>query len=90
MTGEAAGTSFEGILYEQWSEYLTKLQEMQKSLSEWMEIESMGGNRDTNADRERFAEGKPKDKEATVVERLENICYLVGCTARNPTDMEME
>ncbi|KAF7955277.1 uncharacterized protein EAE97_000536 [Botrytis byssoidea] len=33
MTGKAAGTSFEGILYEQWSEYLTKLQEMKKSLS---------------------------------------------------------
>ncbi|TGO31103.1 hypothetical protein BPAE_0002g00680 [Botrytis paeoniae] len=103
ITGEAAGTSFEGILYEQWSEYLTKLRETKKSLSgyelsERMVIESVGGNRDADADRERFAEGESKDEEATVVERververlerLENIYQLVGITIRNPIDIEM-
>lgn len=88
MTGEAAGTSFEGILYQQWSKYLTKLQEMKKSQSGYelvyvrvnmkgWEIESVGGNGYTNADRERSAKGKPKEEETTVIERLENH-LLIG------------
>ena len=38
-----------------------------------MEIESRGGNGDTDADRKRFSKGEAKDEEATVVERFEKI-----------------
>ncbi|TGO70110.1 hypothetical protein BOTNAR_0003g00030 [Botryotinia narcissicola] len=100
MTDEAAGTSFEGILYEQWSEYLTKLQEMKKSLSGYELVpvrvnlkgwklsqwEEMETQMQTEKDLRRE---NRKTKKTTVVGRLEKYLLIGRLYRRKSTDMEM-